>query len=60
MFIIAVSSYCLFIEFLVVFLGCFKGFNKEEEAFTAYILIKVYINLYFSTMLLIRVLSKGK
>jgi len=54
------SSYYLFIEFLAVFLGYFKGFSKEEEAFIAYILIKVYINLYFSIMLLIRVLSKGK
>jgi hypothetical protein len=54
------SSYCLFIEFLIVFLRCLKGFNKKEEAFTAYILVKAYINLYFSTMLLIRVLSKGK
>jgi hypothetical protein len=54
------SFYYLFIEFLVVFLGCLKGFNKKEEAFTAYILVKVYINLYFSAMLLIRVLSKGK
>jgi predicted metal-binding protein len=54
------SSYCLFIEFLVVFLRCFKGFSKEEEAFTAYILVKAYINLCSSTMLLVRVLSKGK
>ena len=54
------SSYYLFIEFLIVFLRCLKGFSKEEEAFIVYILIKVYINLYFSTMLLIRVLSKGK
>jgi hypothetical protein len=54
------SSYYLFIEFLVAFLGYLKGFNKEKEAFAAYILIKVYINLYFSAMLLIRVLSKGK
>jgi hypothetical protein len=54
------SSYCLFIEFLIVFLGCFKEFNKEEKAFIAYILIKVYINLYFNTMLLVRVLSKSK
>jgi hypothetical protein len=54
------SFYCLFIEFLIVFLGCLKGFNKEEEAFAAYILIKVYINLCFSAMLLVRVLSKGK
>jgi hypothetical protein len=53
-------SYYLFIEFLIVFLGYFKGFNKEKEAFIAYILIKVYINLYFSAILLIRVLSKGK
>ena len=54
------SFYCLFIEFLIVFLRCLKGFSKEEEAFTAYILIKAYINLYFSAILLIRVLSKGK
>jgi hypothetical protein len=54
------SSYCLFIEFLAVFLRCLKGFNKEEEAFIAYILIKIYINLYFNTMLLVRVLSKGE
>jgi uncharacterized membrane protein len=54
------SSYYLFIEFLVVFLGCLKGFSKEEEAFIAYILIEVYINLYFSAMLLVRVLSKGE
>jgi hypothetical protein len=54
------SSYYLFIEFLVVFLGCLKGFSKEEEAFIAYILVEAYINLYFSVILLIRVLSKGK
>jgi hypothetical protein len=54
------SSYCLFIEFLVAFLRYLKGFSKEEEAFVAYILVKVYINLCFSTILLIRVLSKGK
>jgi hypothetical protein len=54
------SSYYLFIEFLIAFLRCLKGFSKEEKAFAAYILIKVYINLYFSAMLLIRVLSKGK
>jgi hypothetical protein len=54
------SSYCLFIEFLIVFLECLKEFSKEEEAFAAYILIKVYINLHFSTILLVRVLSKGK
>jgi hypothetical protein len=54
------SFYYLFIEFLIVFLKCLKGFSKEEEAFIAYILVKVYINLYFSTMLLIKVLSKGK
>jgi hypothetical protein len=54
------SFYCLFIEFLVAFLGCLKGFNKEEEAFAAYILVEVYINLCFSTMLLIRVLNKSK
>jgi hypothetical protein len=54
------SFYYLFIEFLIVFLKCFKGFNKEEEAFMAYILVKAYINLYFSAILLIRVLSKGK
>jgi hypothetical protein len=54
------SSYCLFIEFLVVFLRCLKEFSKEEEAFAAYILVKVYINLYSNAMLLVRVLSKGK
>jgi hypothetical protein len=54
------SFYCLFIEFLVVFLGCLKGSSKEEEAFVAYILVKVYINLCFNTMLLVRVLSKGE
>jgi hypothetical protein len=54
------SFYYLFIEFLVVFLRYLKGFNKEEEAFIAYILIKVYINLYSSVILLVRVLSKGK
>jgi hypothetical protein len=54
------SSYYLFIEFLVIFLEYLKGFSKEEEAFIAYILVKIYINLYFSAMLLIRVLSKGK
>jgi hypothetical protein len=54
------SFYCLFIEFLIVFLKCLKGFSKKEEAFIAYILIKVYINLCFNTILLIRVLSKGK
>jgi uncharacterized membrane protein len=57
------SFYYLFIKFLIVFLivflKCFKGFSKEEKAFIAYILIKVYINLYFSIMLLVRVLSKG-
>jgi hypothetical protein len=47
-------------EFLVIFLKCLKGFSKEEEAFIAYILIKVYINLCFSAILLVRVLSKGK
>jgi hypothetical protein len=47
-------------EFLVAFLECLKGFSKEEEAFTAYILVKVYINLYSSAMLLIRVLSKSE
>jgi hypothetical protein len=46
------SSYYLFIEFLIVFLRCLKGSNKEEEAFIAYILVKA--------MLLVRVLSKGK
>jgi hypothetical protein len=54
------SFYYLFMEFLVAFLGCLKGFGKEEEAFIAYILVKVYINLCFSAMLLVRVLSKGK
>jgi hypothetical protein len=54
------SSYYLFIEFLIVFLKCLKRFSKEEEAFIAYILIKVYINLYFNIMLLVRVLNKGK
>jgi hypothetical protein len=54
------SFYYLFIEFLIIFLGCLKGFSKEKEAFAAYILIKVYINLYFNIMLLIRVLSKSK
>jgi hypothetical protein len=47
-------------EFLVAFLEYLKGFSKEKEAFAAYILVKVYINLYFSAMLLVRVLSKGK
>jgi hypothetical protein len=47
-------------EFLIVFLEYLRGFSKEEKAFIAYILVKVYINLYSSTMLLIRVLSKGK
>jgi hypothetical protein len=56
----AMSSYYLFIEFLIAFLGCLKGFSKEEEAFTAYILVKARINLYSSAMLLIRVLSKGE
>jgi hypothetical protein len=56
----AMSSYYLFIEFLAAFLEYLKGFSKEEEAFAAYILVKAYINLYFSTMLLVRVLSKGK
>jgi hypothetical protein len=60
MFVITISFYYLFIEFLIVFLRCFKGFSKEEEAFIAYILVKAYINLCFSAMLLIRVLSKGK
>jgi hypothetical protein len=54
------SSYYLFIEFLVVFLGYLKEFNKEEEAFIAYILIKAYINLHSSAILLVRVLSKDK
>jgi hypothetical protein len=54
------SFYYLFIEFLIVFLRCLKGFSKEKEAFTAYILVKVYINLCFNIILLIRVLSKGK
>jgi hypothetical protein len=54
------SSYCLFIKFLIVFLRYLKGFSKEEEAFAAYILVKAYINLCFGTMLLIKVLSKGK
>jgi hypothetical protein len=54
-------SFCyLFIEFLAAFLGCLKGFSKEEEAFAAYILVKAYINLYSSAMLLVRVLSKSK
>jgi hypothetical protein len=53
-------SYYLFIEFLIVFLECFKEFSKEKKAFTAYILIKAYINLCFNTILLVRVLSKGK
>jgi hypothetical protein len=60
MFIIAISSYYLFIEFLIVFLRCLRGSSKEEEAFAAYILVKVYINLYSSVILLVRVLSKGK
>jgi hypothetical protein len=47
-------------EFLVVFLGCLKGSNKEEEAFAACILVKACINLCFGAMLLVRVLSKGK
>jgi hypothetical protein len=59
-FVITMSFYYLFIEFLIIFLRYFKGFNKEEEAFIAYILIKVCINLRFSAMLLVRVLSKGK
>jgi hypothetical protein len=54
------SSCYLFIEFLVAFLRCLKESNKKEEAFAAYILIKAYINLYFSAILLVRVLSKGK
>ena len=54
------SSYCLFIKFLIVFLRYLKGFSKEEEAFMACILVKAYINLRFSTMLLVRVLSKGE
>jgi hypothetical protein len=54
------SFYYLFIEFLIAFLKCLKKFSKKEEAFIAYILVKVYINLYFSIILLIRVLSKGK
>jgi hypothetical protein len=54
------SFYYLFIEFLIIFLKCLKGFNKEEKAFIAYILVKVYINLCFNTILLIRVLSKSK
>jgi hypothetical protein len=55
-----VSSYYLFIEFLVVFLEYLKGFSKEEEAFIAYILVEVYINLCSSAILLVRVLSKGE
>jgi hypothetical protein len=47
-------------EFLITFLRYLKEFSKEEEAFIAYILIKAYINLYSSTMLLVRVLNKGK
>jgi hypothetical protein len=54
------SSYCLFIEFLIAFLGCLKGFSKKEEAFAAYILVKAYVNLCFSAMLLVRVLSKSE
>jgi hypothetical protein len=54
------SFYCLFIEFLAIFLGYLRGSNKEEEAFMAYILVKAYINLYSSAMLLVRVLSKGE
>jgi hypothetical protein len=56
----AMSSYCLFIEFLVAFLECLKESSKEEEAFAAYILIKAYINLHSSAILLVRVPSKGK
>jgi hypothetical protein len=52
--------YCLFLEFLAAFLRCLKGFSKEEKAFAAYILVKAYINLYSSAILLVRVLSKGK
>jgi hypothetical protein len=54
------SFCCLFIEFLIVFLGYFKGFSKKEEAFMACILIEAYINLRSSIMLLVRVLNKGK
>jgi hypothetical protein len=54
------SSYYLFIEFLAAFLRCLRESSKEEEAFMAYILIKAYINLCSSIMLLIKVLSKGE
>jgi hypothetical protein len=58
-FIIIVSSYCLFRVFLVIFLGLLRGSGKEEGD-TAYNLVEVYITLYFSDMLFVRVLSKGE
>jgi hypothetical protein len=53
-------SYYLFEVFLVIFLGLLKESIKKKGVSAAYTLVKKHVDLYFSAILLIRVLSKDK